>query len=301
MNTGVYGTRIGAVVSEEDVDIFYSYRETRNSDGNEDAVFKKLPSSILRQSVAEMTDGMPDNILEGMYNLKLPLQYFNRKGYYTVYIKPTERQIVIQDVGVLAAYPDVRGVVIDASTITDATFRSKLLTNNSLVGYRLVYFSNTRTREPFYRLITSNNKCEPIVQSLSDSSQKSIKYRYNDSSTLVFCTVTPSSSLSFKTNTEPYIGVPTQMVCLTNTKFEPVMCEFHMTEHDIETLSTMVEGSQLRDLDNGLVTTFNDDGDIYAQHEHYSLKDDYTGKPVYEVKKNKKDNIDFTQTLNGKE
>lgn len=301
MNTGVYGTRIGAVVDESDVDIFYSYRETRNSDGNEDAVYKRLPSKILRQSTAEVSEGMPDNILEGLYNLKLPLQYFNRKGYYTVYIKPKEVQVVVQDVGVLAAYPDVRGIVIDTSTITDATFRNKLLSNNSLVGYRVLYFSNTHDREPFYRLITSNNKCEPIVQALSDSSQKSIKYRYNDSSTLVFCTVTPSSSLSFKTNTEPYIGVPTQLVCLTNTKFEPVMAEFHMTEHDIETLSTMIEGDQLRDLDNGLVTTFNGDGDIYAQHEHYSLKDDYTGNPVYEVKKNKKDNIDFTQTLEGKE
>ena len=62
----------------------------------------------------------------------------------------------------------------------------------------------------------------------------------------------------------------------------------------------MLEGSQLRDLDNGIVTTYNDDNEIYHQSEHYTLKDDYTSIPLFEVKKNKKGDIDFTQTLNDK-
>ena len=73
-----------------------------------------------------------------------------------------------------------------------------------------------------------------------------------------------------------------------------------MTEHDIETISTMLEGSQLRDLDNGLVTTFNDDNQIVHQSEHYTIKDTATGNPVYEVKKNKTDSIDYSQTLEDK-
>lgn len=301
MNSGVYGTRIGANVSTNDIDIFYNFRPTRNVDGDENAIFHRLPSKILTQVKADKDDEMLDDSLEGMYNLRLPLQYFNRKGFYTVYIKPKEIPVVLADVSVLAAYTDVRGLVIDTSKVSDATVRSMLQTNNSLVGYRVAYFNELGKRENYYRLITSNNKCEPIVQAVSDTSQKSVRYRYNDSSTLIFCTVTPSSSLSFKTNTEPYIGVPTQQVALINTKFEPVMVEIEMTEHDIETVSTMLEGTQLRSLDNGLVTTFNNDGDIYAQHEHYSLKDEYTGQPIYEVKKNRMNNIDFSQTMQGKE
>ena len=73
-----------------------------------------------------------------------------------------------------------------------------------------------------------------------------------------------------------------------------------MTEHDIDTVSNMLEGSQLRDLDNGLVTTYNDDNQIVHQSEHYTLKDPATGNPVYEVKKNKENDIDFSQTLQDK-
>ena len=75
------------------------------------------------------------------------------------------------------------------------------------------------------------------------------------------------------------------------------MIDIEMTEHDIDTLSYMVEGSQLRDLDNGLVTTFDDNNQIVHQSEHYTLKDTSTGTPLYEVKKNKTSYIDYSQTL----
>ena len=78
------------------------------------------------------------------------------------------------------------------------------------------------------------------------------------------------------------------------------MIEIEMVDHDIDTVSTMLEGSQLRDIDNGLVTTFNSNNEIYAQHEHYTLKDEFTNKPVFEVKKNKENSIDFSQTIQDK-
>jgi len=68
----------------------------------------------------------------------------------------------------------------------------------------------------------------------------------------------------------------------------------------LDTISMMIENSQLRNLDNGLVTTFNDNNEIYHQSEHFTLKDQYTGKPVYEVKQKRNNNIDFTQTINDK-
>ena len=298
MSAGVYGTTIPSRITTNDVDIFYAYHETRNSDSMENSVFTKLPSSILSDVLYNGETGATDNILEGLYNLKLPLQYFNRKGFYTVYIKPKELLAVISDVSTLTSYPNVRGIILD-STLTDIepTLRTKLTTNNSLVGYRLIYLNDDGKRQDYFRLITSNNKCEPIIQTSNDSSNKSYTYRYNESSTLSFLTLTPSTAPSFKPNAEPFIGKPTQRVLLVNTLFEPVMLDIEMTDHDMDTMAYMLEGSQLRDLDNGLVTTFDENNQIYAQSEHYTVKDSMTGKPIFEVKKKKDTSIDFTQNI----
>lgn len=298
---GIYGTNVGAMVNSSDVEIFYSYSPTRNYDDVNNSNFKKLESTLLTNSIINDDDAnlRYDNIIEGLYNLKLPLEYFNQKGYYTVYIKPKEYQAVIQDVGVLSAYPDVKGIIIDIES-SDSELRSILNENNALVGYRIIYYNNNGTRENYYRIVTSNNKCEPVVQNLSDVNQKAVRYRYNDNSSLSFITVTPSVATTYKPNATPYIGASTQKIGIVNTKFEPVLIEIEMVDHDIETISTMLEGSQLRDLDNGLVTTFNSNNEIYSQHEHYTLKDEYTGKPVYEVKKNKENSIDFSQTIEDK-
>ena len=301
MSAGVYGTTIPSRITSDDVEIFYAYHETRNSDSVENSTYNKLPSSILSSVLYNGETGATDNVLEGLYNLKLPLQYFNRKGFYTVYIKPREIPAVIADVSTLTAYPNVRGIVLDSRADgIDSSLSSKILTNNSLVGYRIIYITDDGDREDYFRLVTSNNKAEPVIQTSNDSSNKSYTYRYNESSTLSFLTLTPSSAPSFKSNAAPYIGKPTQRVLLVNTLFEPVMLDIEMTEHDIETLSYALEGSQLRDLDNGLVTTFDDNNQIYSQSEHYTIKDSATGKPVYEVKKNKKTSIDFSQTLEDK-
>lgn len=298
---GVYGTSVGSVVDSSDVDIFYSYSETRGSDDVNKASFLPLESTLLEQShiSSDANTSMNDDILEGLYNLKLPMEKFNKKGFYTVYIKPKEYNAVIQDVGVLSSYPDVKGVILDSTRINEP-LKSLLGQNNSLVGYRIIYFDDNGKRQPYYRIITSNNRCEPVVQNLQDSNQKAVRYRYNESSSLVFLTVTPSVATTFKPNATPYIGIPSQRISLVNTKFEPIMLDIEMIENDFDTISTMLEGSQLRDLDNGLITTFNDKNEIYAQHEVYTLKDEFTSTPVYEVKKNKTESIDFSQTIDDK-
>ena len=112
--------------------------------------------------------------------------------------------------------------------------------------------------------------------------------------------MSPSSAPTFKENATPFIGKPTQKILLVNTYFEPIMLDIEMTTHDADTISYMLENSQLRDLDNGLVTTYNDKNEIYNQSEHFTLKDQYTGKPVFEVKENKKNNVDFSQTIDDK-
>lgn len=299
-STGAYGTTIPSKIRNSDIDIFYAYHETRTSDSVDNAVFKKLPSSILTDALYDSDGESIDNVLEGLYNLKLPLEYFNRKGFYTVYIKPKEIPAVIADVSSLTSFPNVRGIVIDSKQITDSDFSQKVRDNNALVGYRIIFINDNGTRENYYRLVTSNNKCEPVVESSNESGNKSYTYRYNESSTLSFLTLTPSIAPSFKSTSAPFIGKPTQRILFVNTLFEPIMLDIEMTEHDIDTVSNMLEGSQLRDLDNGLVTTYNDDNQIVHQSEHYTLKDPATGNPVYEVKKNKENDIDFSQTLQDK-
>lgn len=294
-SNGVYGTRVAANITSNDVEIFYSYSPTRNSDSINTNKFTKLDSSILTNADA---DGSIDNVLEGVMNLKLPLQYFNKKGFYTVYIRPKEVPAVISNVSTLTAYPDVRGIIIDYTKVTE--LRNELETNNGLVGYRIIYLNNEGKRENFYRIVTSNNKCEPVEQSLPNVNQNATRYRFNEGGSITFITVTPSVAPSFKPNAQPFIGQVGQQILFVNTKFEPIMLDIEMTENDADTIYNELTGSQLRDLDNGLVTTFNNNNEIISQHEFYTLKDKMTTEPIYEVKIKKTDSIDFSQTLEDK-
>lgn len=304
MAIGAYGTSIGISISNTDipnlVDISYCYHESRSYDSLTDSEFKKLDSTILTQAVRVKGNEDVDTVVEGMYNLQLPLSAFNKKGFYTVYIKPKEIEAVITDVGNLTAFPEIRGLVIDSTQIKNTSIGTKARKNNDLVGYRIIYLNDNGQREDYYRIITSNNKCEPVIQAPNSSSDKSYSYRYEDSSSLVFITVSPSAAPTFKSNATPFIGKPTQKILLVNTLFEPIQLDIEMTTHDLDTLSYMLEGSQLRDLENGLITTFNDKNEIYNQSESYSLKDEFTGKPVYELKVNKNNNVDFSQTISDK-
>ena len=305
MSIGVYGTNIPIHIDSNKlsslVDISYCYNESRAYDSLSSSKFTSLPSSVLANCTREVESGSNlDEIVDGMYTLQLPLSDFNKKGFYTVYIKPKEYAINITDVGCLSAYSDVRGIILDTSVISDEIIQNMARTNNGLVGFRIVFLDENGVREDYYRIVTSNNKCEPVIQAPNSSSDKTYTYRYDDSSSLTFLTVSPSSAPTFKSNATPYIGKPTQRILLVNTLFEPIQLDIEMVTHDADTISNMLEGSQLRDLDNGLVTTYNEKNEIYAQSEHYTLKENASGNPVYEVKKNKTDSIDFSQTIDDK-
>lgn len=294
MANGVYGQTIPSQITSSDVDIFYSYSESRSSDSTELTVFKKLPSTLLRTQTRQLEEGS-DSVLEGMYKINLPLNEFNKKGFYTVYIKPREIKAKIKLVSQLSEFPDVTGIVIDSNDMTDSSNKTLLLTNNSLVGYRVVYLKSG-SRMDYCRIITSNNKSEPIIKQLSGN-KRVTAYRYNNSSELVFVTLTPSMSTSFAPTIQPYIGENNQDILLINTKFSPIMLDIELTEHDVETLTTMLEGSQVFNQDNGLVTTFNKNGEIYHQSQNFIVKNDYTGEPIKKVKQNMVNKIDFSEKI----
>jgi len=168
--------------------------------------------------------------------------------------------------------------------------------NGGLSGYRVEYLDTGNVTDAkihnLFRVITSNNRAEPVNQNLTNSSQKAIRYRFNDNSSLVFCTVTPSSASNVKPNVLPSIGVPNQQVIITNTFFNPIMLEIEMVDHDIETLAYGIFGNQTKSLEDGIYTIYNFTNEIYKQYNLYEIKDKFSGKPLYEVRE-ERNNINF--------
>ena len=285
---GTYGTIKPADIDiENDVEVFYHYRPSLNSDDTNFNGFKPLEAVSVLQPCT--VGGDTSMSISGLFNLKLPLDKFGKKGIYTIYVRPKELSATIEDVGVLAAYPDIRGVVFKVGSL------SKNNTNNSLVGYRIEYLDNEGKKGQDFKIITSSNRAEAISYMLNSTSDKGTKYRFTMSGNLIFCTVTPSLASTFKPNDLPLIGYAGQEVKIVNTKFNPVMIELEMVEHDDETITYMLEGNQLVDKDRALISTFNSNGEIYHQAEYGTYKDEY-GNPLYEFKK-QRDNIDFNQNL----
>lgn len=276
---GIYGTvRAANINPTMDAEILYFYRPTRSTTSDEFPTFKTLDSSYLVKAEGEF-----GSIL-GMFNLQLPLDKFNKKGIYTIYIRPKEIPITIKDVSVLAAYPDVKGVVFDTGDLNG---------DEDLTGYRIEYFDGGERSETI-RLITSSHRCEAVLANVADGFPQETRYKLTDTaSNYIFCTVTPSSETSYKSNYSPYIGTRNEDVVLINTKFDPVMLELEMVEHDDETISYMIEGDQVRDRDNAIITTYTDDREIYKQQDYYTIKNKL-GEPLYDVKQHR-ETIDGSQ------
>lgn len=292
---GIYGTIKPAYLTAgniaNDVEMYYSFRKNRADNNASRTEFKRLESSYLVPATASTENGK--EILPGVFTLKLPLDKFGEPGVYSIYIKPKEIEAIIQDIGVLSAYPDVRGMVLQSFTGDD----SVLNVNGALTGYRVEYFGFNNTRSEDFTIITSSNKCSTIIQNIISTNQKAVRYRFDDTSNLIFCTVSPSTSPSFNSNSLPYIGRATETIRLVNTKFEPLLIEVEMVEHDDETISVMLEGNQIRNLDNGLITTYNFENEIFRQHEYFTIKET-TGRNLYDVKMDRRNNIDTSQDFN---
>lgn len=293
MANGVYGTKKPALVTPSDVDIYYYYRPSRSSEATGFENFKKLDSNLLANTKAPLSDDTDISVLPGMYDMRLPLNVFGKVGIYTIYIKPKEIYGKIIDVSTLAAYPNISGIVLDSTDFVGGD--NSMFANGALQGYRVEFFDEGKqNRNGEYRIITSNNKCEPVAQNMNDSTAKGIRYRFNDSSNLVFCTVTPSMALSFNSSSKPYIGKVNEKIALVSTKFNPVMLEIEMVQHDIDSLYALQTNTQIRDLDKGVITTFDDDGNIIEQALYGNITNPARGIN-HDFKIKNGDNISFDQ------
>ena len=297
MSTGIYGTVRSADVSPEDVEIILNFTPSRDETDN--FVLTKLDApSILRPYFNNAsTGGNADvEILGGLYNLKLPADQFNKIGIYTLLIRPAQIRTKILDCGVLSALPNVRGIVVDLNSVP-TEYRNKFI-NQGLIGFRIEYLNSDGTKIPnFFRLITSSFFCEPIVQNLTNTSQKAIRYRYTDNNTnLIFCTLSPSSAPTNKPNAIPYIGQPDQEITITNTFFNPITLDIEIAEHDFSTLAIALFGNQTKSIDDGIYTLYDSQNNIYKQYNLYEIRDQFN-ELLYEVRQDRNNNIDFSKNF----
>ena len=285
MATGNYGTIRPADVSVNDVEIFYSYTLNRESINSVDLI-PLDPQTVL---IPASDPNNVSEILGGLYTLKLPTSVFGSKGFYTIIIRPKQIRTTIQDCGVLSGNKDVKGLVFNINDISLGL--QDRFENGNLVGYRIEYLkensgSGQDKIQNLFRIVTSNNRVLPITQTQGNSSA-STSYAFNDNSTSVFCTLTPSSAPSIKPNATPFIGNPSQRVIITNTFFDPVMLEIEMVEYDDETLAYALLSNQTKSLDDGIYTIYNFGNEIYKQYNLYEVKNQFNGKPLYEVREEK--------------
>jgi hypothetical protein len=303
MAVGSYGIVRPADVSPEDVEILYHYTSGRTTTApitltrlNAEDV---LTPVYHNQNTVDDSNVQGNEILGGLYNLKLTSEKFSELGVYTLHLRPKQIRTSITDCGVLASLPSVRGLVIDLNNVP-AAYRNRF-TPQGLVGYRIEYINTNGTFQKipnFYRVVTSSFYCQPIVSNLSNSTDKAIRYQYTDqTSNLVFLTITPSSSPSSRPNVVPFIGQPGQNIILTNTFFNPTTLEIEMVEHDASTLAHALYGNQTKAITPGIYTIYdnNNNNAIYKQYNLFEVKDEFN-ETMYEVREEREiidESLDF--------
>lgn len=299
MSVGSYGIIRNADVSPEDVEILFHYVSDRTAISP--VTLKKLnPLNILTPifhnvDTTEDVQAQNNEIIGGLYNLKLNSNDFSDFGVYTLHIRPKQIRTTITDCGILSSLPSVRGLVIDLSNVPTED-RNKF-TQQGLVGYRIEYVDSDNRKIPnFYRLVTSSFYCTPVVSNVTSSTQKSIRYQYSEILTnLMFLTLTPSSAPSNKPNTTPFIGDPGQKIIMTNTFFNPKTIEIEMVEHDESTLAHALYGNQSKAIESGIYTIYDKDNNIYKQYNLYEIKDEFN-ETLFEIREERTDideSLDF--------
>jgi hypothetical protein len=291
MATGNYGTIRPADVGPNDVDIFYTYTPDRETPPTL-PVQRLNANNILKPLLHpdEIQGNIP--VLGGLYNLSLPAENFSSKGFYTIIIRPREIRLRITDCGVLSAYPNIKGLVFDKAVLP-----GELTANDALVGYRVEYYNDANNKIPnFFRIITSSNSAEPVSQNLQNTVQKAIRYRFNDTASLMYTTLTPSTASNVAPNRAPFIGEPNQLVVLTNTFFNPITIEVEMVDHDFDTLAHGIFGNQIKSIVDGKYTIYDTGNNIYKQYNLYEIQDQFTGEPLHEVKEEVTE-IDFSKNF----
>jgi hypothetical protein len=292
MSVGTFGTIRSADVDINNIDMFYTYASSRENISN--TIIRLNPSEILSYNYLPNSEQIigNENLLEGMYNMRLPASTFNQLGIYSIYIRPKVNITTIIDCSVLSSLPTVKGIVLDVNSLPE-----NLRANNAMQGFKIEYINADGTKlRNTVRYVVTSNRVVPISQNVGNSTQKAIRYRFDDSGTLLFLQVTPSSSSNVKANVTPFIGNPGQTILLSNTNFTPLMVEVELVENTIDTIMDIVAGESIKDVDNGILTYYDKDRNITRQFNLFEIKDDVADVSLFEVKE-RRENIDSSQNF----
>ena len=293
MAVGIFGTVRPSDVRVNDIEVFYTYAPDRETPAT--GVQRIANSSDvlteLNLPIDERIDG-DENLLEGLYNLKLPANIFGELGFYTIYLRPAVIPITIVDCSVLSALPSVKGIVLNVNDLP-----STLTANNALQGFKIEYINDDGTKlRNTVRYVVTANKAVEVTQNVGTTTQGGVRYRFDDAGTLMFLQLTPSSSSDVKPNALPFIGTPGQTILLSNTFFSPMAIEVNLVENTLDSIMDIVGGEQIKDVDNGILTYYDKNRNILRQADLYSIKNDVGNVSLFEVKE-LRTNIDGTQNF----
>lgn len=290
MALGVTGIIRPSTVNLTDMEVLYSFTPDRITQPTD-----FLPLDVNQIISKRFTSSISNQVIQGMYTLKLPSDIFNTIGYYTILIRPKQTLLTILDCGVLSQLPDQKGIVLDTNDATLQTLGEKL-NPGGLSGFRVEYLNpdDDSIIPNLFSTIAYSNRCEAISQPSNSSTQKSVVYRFNDSGSLLFLSVTPASSPSIKPNAFPYIGVAGQQIIMSNTYFDPQVIDIELTEYDLRKIALLVNGERTLNVETGIENIYDEDRNILTQSTLYDIKDE-AENPLYKVKTNNTD-IDTTET-----
>jgi hypothetical protein len=290
MALGITGIIRPATVDLSDVEVLYSFTPDRITPPGE---FFTIDSNTVLEK--RFTSSVSNKVVQGMYTLKLPADTFNKIGYYTIMIRPKQISTVILDCGVLSQLPDQKGIVLDA-TRPELQELGQKLTPGGMCGFRVEYINQDDGSivPNLFSTVAFSNRCEVISQPSNSSTQKSVVYRFNDTASLLFLSVTPASSPSVKPNVFPYIGVAGQEIILSNSYFDTQVIDIELTEYDLKKIALLVNGERTLNVETGVENIYDDNRNILTQSTLFDIKDE-AANPLYKVKQNNT-TIDTTES-----
>lgn len=290
MGLGNYGIVRPSTVEPSDVEVLYFYQPTRDYQGN--IVVEKLISTDV---IAPIKDPInTTRVLGGVYNLKLPADKFNQKGFYYLVLRPKPIEVPIGDIGVLNGFENMVGLVFNVNSVGSPEDKIKFR-DGGLTGFRVEYvnIADNTIIPNFYRIITSSNLCEAVDSAVpTPNSLPAVRYRFNPTGSLLFCTVTPSSPHSSQPSILPFIGQQNQPVLLSPTYFDPLMIEVELAEHDADTLGIALYGDQIKRVSDGNLTFYDRNRNIYKQFNIWEYQNP-ANNPLYQIRQ-RRDTVDVT-------
>jgi len=269
MATGIYGSVKLANVTFDDVDILFAFAKDRETIG--DVQMQPLYNSITNNEFRKLIGA------DGVYKLRLPATTFNKLGFYTILVKPKSFQTEIINCSFVVTN-DANGLQISKKGIVIPKLNFQ--TTGALTGYQIEYFDNNGVKvKNFHRIITSTELVS-VSTNNSNSQASSTTYVIDPNGNNLFLTLTPDEISLISNASAPNLGNSGQKILISNTFFDPRMIEVEMVDQTVKTLSYGLFGNSTIDLEQGILSQFDDNNNLYKQYNLLTRKKQFSNGNV---------------------